>query len=84
MPPRFFDQRLGGVEEFEILLVDRHILAEGDGRGPGATDQMHPAPRLARRVVFLDDRLVVFEGVHLGEIVVAHDLGETPMNACGS
>ena len=28
-------------------------------------------PRLAGRVVFLDDRLVVLEGVHLGEIVVA-------------
>jgi hypothetical protein len=30
-----------------------------------------------RRVVFLDDRLVVLEDVHLGEIVMARDLGET-------
>jgi hypothetical protein len=37
---------------------------------------VHPAPRLARRVVLLDDRPVVLEGVHLGEIVVADDLGE--------
>jgi hypothetical protein len=28
-------------------------------------------------VVFFDDRLVMLEGVHLGEIVVAHDLGKT-------
>jgi hypothetical protein len=28
------------VEEFEILLVDRHVLAEGDRRGPGAADEI--------------------------------------------
>ena len=33
--------------------------------------------RLVGGVVFFDDRLVVLEGVHLGKIVVAHDLGET-------
>ena len=38
---------------------------------------MHPAPRLAGGVEFFDDRLVMLERVHLGEIVVAHDLGET-------
>ena len=69
--------RLSGVEEFEILLVDRHALAEGDRRGLGAADQMHPAPGLVGGVVFSDDRLVMLEGVHLGEIVVAHDFGKT-------
>ena len=34
-------------------------------------------PWLAGRVVFPDDRLVVLEGVNLGEIVVSDDLGET-------
>ena len=67
---------LRGAEEFEVLLVDGHVLAEGDRRGLGAADEVHPAPRLARRVVLLDDRPVVLEGVHLGEIVVADDLGE--------
>src|SRR5215813_8969477 len=67
---------LSGVEEFEVLLVDGHVLAEGDGRSLRAADEVHPAPRLARRVVFLDNRLVVLEGVHLGEIVVADNLGE--------
>jgi hypothetical protein len=43
----------------------------------GAADQMHPAPGLVGGVVFSDDRLVMLEGVHLGEIVVAHDLGKT-------
>jgi hypothetical protein len=32
--------------------------------------------RLAGRVVVLADRLVVLEGVHLGEVVVADDLGK--------
>jgi hypothetical protein len=53
--------RLSGVEEFEILLVDYHVLAEGDCRGLGAADEVHPAPGLAGGVVFLDDRLVVLE-----------------------
>jgi hypothetical protein len=74
---RFIFTRLRGVEEFEILLVDRHALAEGDRCGLGAADQMHPAPGLVGGVVFFDDRLVMLEGVHLGEIVVAHDLGKT-------
>ena len=69
-------QRSGSVEQFEVLLVDRHVLAEGDRRGLGAADQVHPAPRLAGGVEFLDDRLVMLEGVHLGEVVVADDLGE--------
>jgi hypothetical protein len=38
---------------------------------------MHPAPGLVGGVVFFDDRLVMLEGVHLGEIVVAHDFGKT-------
>ena len=67
---------LRGVEEFEVLLVDRHVLAEGDRCGLGAADEMHPAPRLACRVVFLDDRLVVLRGVRLDEIGVADDLGD--------
>ena len=33
---------------------------------------------------FLDDRLVVLEGVHLGEVVVADDLGQASISACGS
>src|SRR6266404_9769593 len=74
---RFTYPRLGGVQEFQVLLVDGHVLAEGDRRGLGAADQMHPAPRLAGGMEFLDDRLVMLERVHLGEIVVAHDLGET-------
>ena len=65
---RFIFTRLRGVEEFEVLLVDGHALAEGDGRGLGAADQMHPAPGLVGGVVFFDDRLVMLEGVHLGEI----------------
>ena len=41
-----------------------------------AADEVHPLPWLARRMEFLDDRLMMLEGVHLGEIVVADDLGE--------
>ena len=62
--------------EFEVLLVDPHVLAEGNRGCLGASDQVHPASALAGGVAFLDDRLVMLEGVHLGEIVVAHDLGE--------
>ena len=69
--------RSGRVQQVEILLVDVHVLAERDRRRLAPADQMHPAPRLARVVEFLDDRLVVLEGVHLGEVVVADDLGET-------
>ena len=47
-------------------------------------DQVHPAPRLARVVELLDDRLVVLEGVHLGEVVVADDLGQALISTCGS
>ena len=54
----------------------RHVLAEGNRGCLGASDQVHPAPGLAGGVAFLDDRLVVLEGVHLGEMVVAHDFGE--------
>jgi hypothetical protein len=66
---------LRGVEQLQILLVDGHVLAEGDCCGLGA-DQMHRAPGLARGVKLFDNRLVVLERVHLGEIVVAHDPGE--------
>src|SRR5207248_10042333 len=69
--------RLRGVEEFEILFVHGHALAERDRRGLSAADEVHPAPGLVGGVVFFANRLVVLEGVHLGEIVVAHDLGET-------
>ena len=65
------------MQQLEVFLVDRHVLTEGDRRGLRAADEMHPAPRLTGRVVLLDDRLVVIEGVHLSEIVVPDDLCET-------
>jgi hypothetical protein len=67
-PPGSFSPALSGVEEFQVLLIDGHVLEEGCRRGTGAVDKMHPAPGLAHRAVFLDDRLVVLESVHLGEL----------------
>src|SRR5215469_17075997 len=63
-PSRSPISKLRGVEEFEILLINRHVLAEGDRRGLCAADEVHPAPRLARRLGLLDDRLVMLERVH--------------------
>ena len=59
-----------------MLFVHRNVHAERGRGGLGAVDEVHPAPSLASRVVFLDNRLVVLEGVHLDEIVVADDLGD--------
>src|ERR1700730_1447960 len=67
---------LGGVQQLDHVLVERHVLAERDRRGLAAAHQVHPAPRLAGGVELLDDRLMVLEGVHLGEVVVADELGE--------
>jgi hypothetical protein len=68
---------LRSVEEVQILLIDRHIFTERNRRRSGAANEMHPAPRFAGGVKFFDDRLVMLERVHLGEVVVAHDFAET-------
>src|ERR1700726_2522303 len=65
---------LSGVQQLEQVLVDRHVLAERDRRRLAAAHQVHPAPRLAGGVELLDDRLMVLEGMHLGEVVVADEL----------
>src|SRR6202020_1840959 len=67
----------GGVEQFQRFLVGGHVLAEGNGRGLCAADQMHPAPWVAGGVELLHDGLVMLEGVHFGETVVADDIAET-------
>ena len=65
-----------GVQEFECLFVDFHILPEGDGRGLGASNKMAPAPGLTGGVKLFHNRLMVLKGVHLREVVVANDLGQ--------
>src|SRR5215210_7777718 len=55
------------VKQFEGLLIDFHVLDEGNRRGLGTGDQMHPEPGFAGRVKFLYDRLVMLEGMHFGE-----------------
>ena len=65
------------MEQFQVLLVDGHVLAEGNRRGLGTADQMHPAPGLPGGVEFFHDRLVMLEGMHLREIIVADNFGET-------
>lgn len=72
------------MEEFEVLLVDRQVLAEGDSGGLGAADEAHPALRLAGRVVFRDDRLVVLEGVHSVKLSWQMISASRAMKACGS
>ena len=66
-----------GVEQLNGLFIEFHILAEGNRCSLGPSDQMEPAPGLTRGVKLFHDRLMVFKGVHFGEIIVAHDLGET-------
>jgi hypothetical protein len=50
------------VEQFQSLLRDFHVLAEGNRRGPGTANEVHPTPGLTRGMEFLDDRLMVLEG----------------------
>src|SRR3989442_13847073 len=69
-------RQLFGVEEFECLFVDFHILPEGDGRGLGASNKMAPAPWLTGGVKLFHNRLMVLKGMHFGEVVVAYDLGQ--------
>src|ERR671925_1920554 len=62
-----------GMEEFDRLLVELHILSIGDGRSLSTRHQMAPAPRLARCVELFHNGLMVFERMHLGEVIVAGD-----------
>src|SRR6266571_2060273 len=75
--PGWLVRQLFGVEEFECLFVDFHILPEGDGRGLGASNKMAPAPGLTGGVKLFHNRLMVLKGMHFGEIVVADNLGQT-------
>src|SRR5882762_9997647 len=65
------------VEELDRLLVDLHVLAVGDGRRLGRAHEMAPAPRKAGGVELLEGGLMVLEGVHLGEVVMHDDRGQT-------
>src|SRR5258705_1558340 len=80
-PNRGYAGRAGSgmlrVEEFERLLVDLHVLAIGDGRRLGRAHEMAPAPRKAGGVEFLESRLMVLEGVHLGEVIMHDNRGQT-------
>ena len=76
--PGWSARQMLGVHEFERLFVDLHILPEGDGRGHRARHQMAPAPWLTGGVKLFHHRLMVLKGVHLGEVVVADDLRQTP------
>src|SRR5437667_3131684 len=64
------------VEELECLLVDLHVLAIGDGRRLGRAHEMAPAPRKACGMELLERRLMVLEGVHLGEVVMHDNRGQ--------
>src|SRR5688500_11237008 len=66
-----------GVKQLNCLFVHLHILAKGNRRGLGTGHQMLPAPGLTRVMEFFDHRLMMFKGMHLGEVVVAHDFSET-------
>src|ERR1700682_2587863 len=65
------------VEERERLLVDLHVLAIGDGRRLSRAHEMAPAPRKTGGVELLEGRLMVLEGVHLGEVVMHDNRGQT-------
>ena len=62
------------MEEFEGLFIDFHVFAEGNRRCLRPSDEMAPAPRFARGVKLLHDGLMMLEGMHLGEVIVAGDL----------
>src|SRR5215472_9896932 len=65
------------MKELDRFLVDLHVLAVGDRGGLGRAYQMAPAPGQARGVELLKRRLMVLKGMHLGEVVVDHNPGET-------
>src|SRR5260370_23125388 len=64
------------VDQLQQLVEHAGALVRRDRRRLHAAHQVPAAPRLAGCVVFLDDRLVVLEGVHLGEVVAADELSE--------
>src|SRR5260370_41832020 len=63
------------VDQLQELIEDAGALVRGDRRRLHAAHQVPAAPRLAGRVIFLDDRLGGLDGGHLGEVVAAHELG---------
>src|SRR5207253_5923576 len=69
--------RMLRVEELDRLLVDLHVLAVRNGRRLGRAHEMAPAPRKAGGVELLEGGLMVLEGVHLGEVVVHANRGQT-------
>ena len=58
------------------MLPDVLDPAVRDCGGLHGGHQMTPAQRWARRMELLVGRLVMLEGVHLGEVVAARDLAE--------
>jgi hypothetical protein len=65
-----------GVEELDRFLVDFHVFSEGDRRRLSPGDEMAPAPWLTCGVKFFDNGLMVLERMHLGEVIMAGDLGQ--------
>src|SRR5437764_15310622 len=65
-----------GVQEFERLFVDFHILPEGDSRGLGTSNEMAPAPGLTGGVKLFHNGLMVLKGMHFGEVVMADDFSQ--------
>jgi hypothetical protein len=58
------------------MIVDVLDPAMRDRRGLHGGHQVAPAQRRAGRVELLVRRLVMLEGVHLGEVVAAGDLAD--------
>src|SRR5262245_7041697 len=74
--PGWLVRQLFGVQEFERLFVDFHILPKGDGRSLDTSHEMAPAPGLTSSVKLFHHGLMVFKGMHFGKVVMADDLGQ--------
>lgn len=65
-----------GVEELDRFLIDFHVFSEGDRCGLSPSDEMAPAPWLTCGVKLFYNGLMVLEGMHLSEVIMAGDLGQ--------
>ena len=66
------------MQQLKGFLIDFHILTEGNRCSLGSGYQMEPAPGLTRGIKLFHNGLMVFKGMHFREIIVTHDLRQTP------
>jgi hypothetical protein len=71
------------MQQLKRFFVKLHVRSKRDRRRLGTSDKMAPAPGLACGMKPLHYRLMMFEGVHLGEVIMADDLGQAFDIRCG-